>query len=121
MSEEEDSTVTSESSYKDTLLDDQRLMSSDNDQVILTVTRWLDQLYLDSTMASQPLLVINAAVGESSGIKINAPQEFFRAHNRFEMFRMQCMLAIEIGGGKLANDYKQVLYVVSYLRGAVYD
>jgi hypothetical protein len=37
------------------------------------------------------------------------------------MFRMQCMLAIEIGGGKLADDYKQVLYVVSYLRGAMYD
>jgi hypothetical protein len=37
------------------------------------------------------------------------------------MFRMQCMLAIEIGGSKLADDRKQVLYVVSYLRGAAYD
>jgi hypothetical protein len=72
-------------------------------------------------MAPQLLSVINAVVGESSSIKINVPQEFFRAHNRFEMFHMQCMLAIEIGGGKLADDYKQVLYVVSYLRGAMYD
>jgi hypothetical protein len=39
MSKEEDSTVTSESSYKDTLPDDQRPTSSDNDQVIPTVTR----------------------------------------------------------------------------------
>jgi hypothetical protein len=31
------------------------------------------------------------------------------------------MLAIKMGGGKLADDYKQVLYVVSYLRGAVYN
>jgi hypothetical protein len=37
------------------------------------------------------------------------------------MFCIQCMLAIEMGGGKLADDHKQVLYVVSYLRGAVYD
>jgi hypothetical protein len=72
-------------------------------------------------MAPQPPSVINAAVGESSGIKINAPQEFFGARNRFEMFRMQCMLAIEMGGSKLADDRKQVLYVVSYLRGAAYD
>jgi hypothetical protein len=34
---------------------------------------------------------------------------------------MQCMLAIEMGGSKLADDRKQVLYVVSYLRGAAYD
>jgi hypothetical protein len=72
-------------------------------------------------MAPQLPLVINAAAGESSSIKINAPQEFFRARNRFEMFRIQCMLAIEIGGSKLANDCKQVLYMVSYLRGAAYD
>jgi hypothetical protein len=37
------------------------------------------------------------------------------------MFYMQYMLAIEIGGNKLADDRKQVLYVVSYLRGAAYD
>jgi hypothetical protein len=72
-------------------------------------------------MAPQPPSVINATAGESSGIKINAPQEFFRARNRFEMFRMQCMLAIEMGGSKLADDRKQVLYMVSYLRGAAYD
>jgi hypothetical protein len=39
MSEEEDSIVTSESSYEDMLPDDQRPTSSDNDQVIPTVTR----------------------------------------------------------------------------------
>jgi hypothetical protein len=72
-------------------------------------------------MAPQPLSVINAVAGESSSIKINAPQEFFGARNRFEMFCMQCMLAIEMGGSKLADDHKQVLYVVSYLRGAAYD
>jgi hypothetical protein len=37
------------------------------------------------------------------------------------MFCMQYILAIEIGGSKLADDYKQVLYVVSYLRSAAYD
>ncbi len=32
------------------------------------------------------------------------------------MFRMQCMLAIEMGGAKLSTDRKQVLYIISYLR-----
>jgi hypothetical protein len=119
---EEDSTVTSESSHEETPPEDNDPTTSDNDQVIPTVTRWLDQLHLDSTMAPPPSpSVINAAAGDSSGIKINAPQEFFGARNRFEMFRMQCMLAIEMGGSKLASDRKQVLYVVSYLRGAAYD
>jgi hypothetical protein len=31
------------------------------------------------------------------------------------------MLAIEIGGAKLSTDRKQVLYIVLYLRGPVYD
>lgn len=72
-------------------------------------------------MAPQPPSVINAAVGESSAFKVDAPQEFYGAGNKFEMFRMQCMLAIEMGGSKLADDRKQVLYVISYLRGAAYD
>jgi hypothetical protein len=37
------------------------------------------------------------------------------------MFCIQYILAIEIGGSKLANDRKQVLYVVSYLRGTAYN
>jgi hypothetical protein len=31
------------------------------------------------------------------------------------------MLAIEIGGAKLSTDRKQVLYIISYLRGPAYD
>jgi hypothetical protein len=118
----EESTVTSESNHEHTPSDNDEVATvHDDDQTIPTVTRWLDRLHLDSAMAPQPQSVTNAATGDSSGIKINAPQEYRRARNQFEMFRMQCMLAIEMGGAKLSTDRKQVLYIVSYLRGPAYD
>ena len=38
-----------------------------------------------------------------------------------ERFRMQCLLAIAMSGSKLSSDRKQVLYVVSFLRGPAYE
>jgi hypothetical protein len=85
----EESTVTSESNHEHTPSDNDEVVTvHDDDQTIPTVTRWLDRLHLDSAMAPQPQSVTNAATGDSSGIKINAPQEYRRARNQFEMFRM---------------------------------
>ena len=112
MRDTEESTVTSESNDEHTPSNNDEVATvHDNDQTIPTVTRWLDRLHLDSNMVNQPPSVANAAAGDSSGIKVNAPQEFYGARNKFEMFRMQCMLAIEMGGNKLSTDRKQVLYL----------
>ena len=86
---QEESTVTSESNHEHTLSDNDEVATvHDNNQMILTVTCWLDRLHLDSAMALQPLLVANAAIGDTSSIRINALQEFCRARNQFEMFYM---------------------------------
>ena len=89
---QEESTVTSESNHEHTPSDNDEVATVyDDDQTILTVTRWLDRLHLDSAMAPQPPSVANAATGDTSGIRINAPQEFRGARNQFEMFCMQCI------------------------------
>lgn len=72
-------------------------------------------------MAPQPPSVVTAPAGDVSGIKINPPQEFSGAKGTMERFRMQCLLAIEMSGNKLSSDRKQVLYVVSFLRGPAYE
>jgi hypothetical protein len=68
-----------------------------------------------------PASVANVPSGDSSGIKINAPQEFSGAKGSLERFRMQCLLAIEMSGGKLPTERKKVLYIVSFLRGPAYE
>jgi len=124
MSEEEErSTVDSESSNEDTPSENDAVPTPLNtNQVVPLVTNWLDNLHLDSTMTQRPTAsTANMPTAESSGIKVNAPQEFYGVRNKFEMFRMQCLLAIEMGGAKLNSDRKKMLYIVSYLRGPAYD
>jgi hypothetical protein len=118
---EEDSTASSESIVEDTPSENgSEPTAEEQEEAIPEVTNWLNDLHL-TNMAPQPPSVITAPAGDSSGIKINPPQEFSGAKGTMERFRMQCLLAIEMSGNKLSTDRKQVLYVVSFLRGPAYE
>jgi hypothetical protein len=119
---EEESTASSSSIVEDTPSENgSEPTAAEAEEVIPEVTTWLDNLHLGSDMAPQPPSVVTAPAGDVSGIKINPPQEFRGAPGTMERFRMQCLLAIEMSGSKLSSDRKQVLYVVSFLRGPAYE
>jgi hypothetical protein len=119
---EEDSTASSTSIVEDTPSENgSEPTAAERQEVIPEVTNWLNNFHLGSDMAPQPASVLNAPTGDSSGIKINAPQEFRGEKGTMERFRMQCLLAIEMSGNKLSTDRKQVLYIVSFLRGSAYE
>jgi hypothetical protein len=117
---EEDSTASSQSNVDDTPSDnDSEPTAEEQSEAIPLVTSWLNDFHLGSDMA--PASVANVPAGDSSGIKINAPQEFSGVKGSLERFRMQCLLAIEMSGGKLSTERKKVLYIVSFLRGPAYE
>jgi hypothetical protein len=119
---EEDSTASSASIVEDTPSENgSEPTAAERQEVIPEVTNWLNDFHLGSDMAPQPASVLNAPAGDSSGIKVNAPQEFRGDKGTMERFRMQCLLAIEMSGNKLSTDRKQVLYIVSFLRGPAYE
>lgn len=124
MSEEDERSITSSeaTSNDDTLSDDgSEPTPEEQTTAVDTVTQWVDNFHIESDMAPQPPSVTTAPAGDTSGIKVNAPAEFTGARGTFEAFRMQCLLAIEMGGNKLSSERKQVLYIVSFLRGPAYD
>jgi hypothetical protein len=117
---EEDSTASSQSNVEDTPSDnDSEPTAEEQSEAIPLVTSWLNDFHLGSDMA--PASVANVPSGDSSGIKVNAPQEFSGVKGSLERFRMQCLLAIEMSGGKLPTERKKVLYIVSFLRGPAYE
>jgi hypothetical protein len=117
---EEDSTASSQSNVDDTPSDnDSEPTAKEQSEAIPLVTNWLNDFHLGSDMA--PASIANVPAGDSSGIKVNAPQEFSGAKGSLERFRMQCLLAIEMSGGKLPTERKKVLYIVSFLRGPAYE
>lgn len=88
-------------------------------QSLPLVTEWLENVHLNEMSNNGS---IRGGGGDiPSGPKVNSPKEFAGSRNQFESFRMQCLLSIEMGGPRFVDPRKQMLFVISFLRGPAYD
>jgi hypothetical protein len=89
-------------------------------QSLPVVTEWLQNVHLND-MSINGGSTRGGGGDVPSGPKVNSPKEFAGSRNQFEAFRMQCLLSIEMGGTRLVEPRKQMLFVISFLRGPAYD
>jgi hypothetical protein len=92
----------------------------DTNQSLPVVTEWLQNVHLND-MSINGGSTRGGEGNVPSGPKVNSPKEFTGSRNYFEAFRMQCLLSIEMGGPRFVEPRKQMLFVVSFLRGPAYD
>jgi hypothetical protein len=92
----------------------------DTNQSLPVVTEWLQNVHL-TDMSINGGSTRGGGGDIPSGPKVNSPKEFTGSRNYFEAFRMQCLLSIEMGGPRFVEPRKQMLFVVSFLRGPAYD
>jgi len=90
----------------------------DNDQTIDLVTSWIEQVHIAdmSTTGST-----RGRENDSSGPKVNKPQEFSGNWRQFSAFKVQCLIAFKMHPTQFDTADKKVMFITSYLRGPAYD
>lgn len=122
MSEEEDPSVEDTSSEEESdneSTPEEPATPLVTNQSLPVVTEWLENVHLHDMSVNGSTRGGGGDV--PSGPKVNSPKEFAGSRNQFESFRMQCLLSIEMGGPRFVDPRKQMLFVISFLRGPAYD
>lgn len=95
-------------------------------QLLPDITHQLDNLYLDmgdcDRRPTPALSAIRATTtGSNSSFKVNTLSEFSGCRDQVKMFKLQCLTYIQLNEDKLNTNRKQLLFLISYLRGPAYD
>ncbi len=105
----------------DTLSDESQTTPQEQASAVPQVTRWLENLHLNTLAPGSSTGSANGGNDNSKGTRVGAPIEFTGSKARVEPFILQCQLVFTMDGDRYAATHKKVLYVVSYRKGAAFE
>lgn len=110
------------STVSDTPSDESETTPQEQASAIPQVTKWLETLDLNAMApGSSTTGSANGGGTRGSGTKVGAPIEFTGSKAQVEPFILQCQLVFAMDSDRYPTNAKQVLYVISYMKGPAFE